>query len=238
MQEVGGIVTVTYNSSGDGILGLAFSESSNFTGIVSDESNGGSGPDGALSVNILNGSPNGTYTMPDAELRGGFRYLTLFLLTNDTLTINVSSISLEISYQPTWSNLRAYGGYFYSNDALLNRIWYAGAYTIQTDAVPPNTGREYPLLNEGWMNDADLGTTGASVLVDGAKRDRATWAGDLGIAVLSALVSTGDFESCKNALQVQYNAQVSHTKAHSPVSVLTIVLGVFYRRTSRSRSAH
>jgi len=45
------------------------------------------------------------------------------------------------------------------------------------------------------------------VIVDGAKRDRAVWPGDLGIAVPSTFVSIGDLEAVKNALQVMYDDQ-------------------------------
>jgi hypothetical protein len=204
-KEVGGIVTVTYTASGEGSLGLAFTEARNFTGYVSDESNGGSGPDGAMYTNIT--SSSGNYTMPLEKLRGGFRYLSLFALTDTSISINISAIELEISFQPAWSNLRAYSGYFDSSDTLLNRIWYACAYTVQTNTVPPNTGREWPAPAEGWLNDAILGT-GASVIVDGAKRDRSVWAGDLGISIPSVLVSIGDLDAVRNALDVQYANQV------------------------------
>ena len=204
-QEVGGVVTVTYNASGEGSLGLAFTEAKNFTGYVSDESNGGGGPDGALYANVT--SKEGRYTVPLDKLRGGFRYLSLFALSNTNISIDINAIELEISFQPAWPNLRAYSGYFDSSDQLLNRIWYACAYTVQTNTVPPNTGRAWPAPPEGWLNDAVLGT-GASVIVDGAKRDRAVWAGDLGISIPSALVSTGDLDTVRNALDVQYANQV------------------------------
>lgn len=89
-------------------------------------------PDGAIYALLTHGS--GNYVMPDEVMRGGFRYLTLFLVGNGTVT--VSNIDLELSFQPTWSNLRAYQGYFYSSDDELNKIWYSGAYTLQTNAVP------------------------------------------------------------------------------------------------------
>ena len=204
-QEVGGIVTVTYTASGEGSLGLAFTEAKNFTGYVSDESNGGGGPDSSLHANIT--SAEGSYTMPLEKLRGGFRYLSLFTLTNTNISVDISSIELEISFQPTWSNLRAYAGYFDSSDQLLNRVWYACAYTVQANTVPPNTGRAWPPPAEGWLNNAVLGA-GDSVLVDGAKRDRSVWAGDLGISIPSVLVSTGDLDTVRNALNVQYTNQV------------------------------
>ncbi|KAH6713372.1 putative alpha-L-rhamnosidase B [Leptodontidium sp. MPI-SDFR-AT-0119] len=212
-KEVGGIVTVSYNAVGSGQLGLAFSEARNWTGRDSDGSNGRYIPraDGALFAPVTT-TLNGTYTMPDARMRGGFRYLSIFTTTDHSINVEITNVTLELSFQPTWSNLRAYGGYFHSSDDLLNRIWYAGAYTLQTNAVPPNTGRVYPLIGQGWRNDAWLGTKGNTLLVDGSKRDRATWAGDLGIALPSVFVSTGDFESARNALQLQYDLQVRYSK--------------------------
>lgn len=208
-QEVGGIITLKYTATGTGNVGLAFSEARNWTGEASDGSNGSYQPfgDGYLLAPVTD-TKTGTYTVPDVSLRGGFRYLSVFMTTNSTIDVKITAVTLEVAYQPTWSDLRAYGGYFYSNDDLINRIWYAGAYTLQTNAVPPNTGREYPLLVYGWKNDAFLGTKGSSIFVDGSKRDRATWSGDLGIALPSVFVSIGDFSSAKNALQLQYDIQV------------------------------
>ncbi|KAF2202924.1 Six-hairpin glycosidase [Delitschia confertaspora ATCC 74209] len=207
--EVGGIVSLVYSSSGTGSLGLAFSEASTWIGEWSDSSNGKfQGRDGAIYANVTK-TTSGTYIMPDKYMRGGFRYLTLFLTTttsSSNTSIDIKNITLNLSFQPTWSNLRAYQGYFHCNDELLNKIWYAGAYTLQTNAVPPNTGRQVPMLKDGWANNGTLGP-GDTIIVDGAKRDRAVWPGDMGIAVPSTFVSTGDLESVKNALQVMYDYQ-------------------------------
>ncbi|EEA27532.1 hypothetical protein TMatcc_004166 [Talaromyces marneffei ATCC 18224] len=209
--EVGGIVSVNYTASAAGsALNLAFSEAKNWIGKFSDSSNGAfKRGDGYLTCYITEAG-EGVYTIPDNKLRGGFRYLTVFLTTNDTsdATLEVNDITLEIGFLPTWSNLRAYQGYFHSNDELLNRIWYSGAYTIQTNMVPVNTGRQIPAVAYGWDNNATLGP-GDTIIVDGAKRDRAVWPGDMGIAVPATFVSIGDLESVKNGLQVMYNTQAS-----------------------------
>jgi hypothetical protein len=208
--EVGGIVAINYTTSGPANLGLAFSEAKNWIGEWSDSSNGKfKGPDGALYADITDPG-KGRYVMPDKSLRGGFRYLTLFLKTADNSTVNITDVKIELSFQPTWSYLQSYQGYFHCSDELLNKIWYAGAYTLQTNSVPANMGRQVPMLSEGWANNATMGP-GSSIIVDGAKRDRAVWPGDMGIAVPSTFVSTGDLESVKNALQVMYNYQVRST---------------------------
>ncbi|THW99668.1 Six-hairpin glycosidase [Aureobasidium pullulans] len=208
-KEVGGLATITYTAQGFGALGLAFSEAKNYIGLWSDSSNGKfapSGGDGAIYDNFTTAG-NHTYTMDKAHLRGGFRYLTLFLITNETSsTIDINTISLEIGFQPTWSNLQAYQGYFHSSDDDLNKIWYSGAYTLQTNAVPVDTGRWVPTLAVGWANNGSL-SNGTTVIVDGAKRDRAVWPGDMGVAVPATFVSIGDLDSVANALQTMYDHQ-------------------------------
>ncbi|KAK6065206.1 bacterial alpha-L-rhamnosidase domain-containing protein [Seiridium cupressi] len=206
--EVGGIITLDYvvaSVEGSNAVGLAFSEAKDFIGPNSDSTTGNyARPDGALYANFSQAG-NFTYVMPDAQLRGGFRYMTLFLQPG-SVAIEIRNISLEIAFQPTWANLRAYQGYFHSNDDLLNRIWYSGAYTLQTDAVHPSTGRAWPPPETEWANDGFLGP-GDTILTDGAKRDRTVWPGDLGVAVPASFYSTGDLESTKNGLQSLYDYQ-------------------------------
>jgi MoaA/NifB/PqqE/SkfB family radical SAM enzyme len=72
-------------------------------------------------------------------------------------------------------------------DELLNRIWYAGAYTNQICTIDPTHGdalihiREInssvsDATNVTWYYNTTI-TNGTSSLVDGAKRDRLVWAG-------------------------------------------------------------
>ncbi|KAH6639855.1 alpha-rhamnosidase [Boeremia exigua] len=207
--EVGGIVAFDYALRGtvaNASLGLAFSEAKDYIGRKSDNSNGGTGADGALRVDIGNAS-HGRYVMPDARLRGGFRYLTVFLLAPAGAAIEIKNVSVELSFQPTWPNLRAYQGYFASSEEILDRVWYSGAYTLQTNSVPGNTGRANVQTDRvGWDNGAYIGP-GETVLLDGAKRDRWVWIGDMGVAVASAFVSTGELESTRNALRAIFDYQ-------------------------------
>lgn len=209
--EVGGLVSVDYTFTGpSNRLGLAFTEAKSHIGIASDSSRGGSGIDGAIFAE-LNATGSGTYTMPAPKLRGGFRYLTLFLDSVESRSVaTIANVTLEISFQPTWSNLQAYQGYFDSSDLLLNKIWYAGAWTLQSNSIAGNSGMKTPSPNrlDGWDNIANI-SSGDTVLVDGAKRDRLIWNGDMGTAVPSAFVSTGDLESAKNAIAVIFENQVS-----------------------------
>jgi hypothetical protein len=203
-QEVGGLVTLRFGAGPAGQkLGLAFTESSQYIGTTSDASNGGSGPDGALHADV---TPGGTWTMPAASLRGGFRYLTLFAESPGPIAID--KVTLKISFAPSMSNLRDYANYFHSSDPLLNRIWYAGAYTVQTNTIAPTTGRVWGPPANGWDNSATVGV-GSEVLVDGAKRDRTVWPGDLGVSVPTAYASLGDLTPTRNALTTLYDHQAA-----------------------------
>ncbi|HVV21501.1 MAG TPA: trehalase family glycosidase, partial [Pseudonocardiaceae bacterium] len=205
-EEVGGLVTVHFGPDTDAgqQLGLAFSESSQYVGTSSDASNGGGGPDGALDAPA---APNSSWTMPQAQSRGGFRYLTVF--ADSAGTIDVDRVSLRISFAPDMSDLRAYDNYFYSSDPLLNRIWYAGAYTVQTNTIAPTTGRVWGPPPSGWDNGATVGV-GSEVLVDGAKRDRTVWPGDLGVSVPTEYASLGDLTPTRNALTTLYDHQAAN----------------------------
>lgn len=215
--EVGGVIAFDYkltkaNTTTTTTVGLAFTEAKDFIGRRGDNSLGssrGDPGDGPLLVNLTSNDANGHYLLPDKSMRGGFRYFTLFLDSPSCNThLQISNITVEISFQPTWPNLQAYGGYFHSDDELLNRIWYSGAYTVQTNSVPGNTGRNNADASPSdWRNDAFI-TNGETVLLDGAKRDRWVWIGDMGTAVPSAFVSTGDLESSKYALLSIYDNQV------------------------------
>lgn len=204
-EEVGGLVSVHFASSTDTgqQLGLAFTESSQYVGTSSDASNGGGGADGAIHADA---TADSTWTMPQDKLRGGFRYLTLF--TDGTGTIAIDDVSLTISFTPSMTDLRDYDNYFYSSDPLLNRIWYAGAYTVQTNTIAPTTGRVWGPPATGWDNSGTVGV-GSEVLVDGAKRDRTVWPGDLGVSVPTEYASLGDLTPTRNALTTLYDHQAA-----------------------------
>jgi hypothetical protein len=201
-REVGGIVSLqTGEASGGSQLAIAFSESSVYAGFASDQSNGGSGADGFLPVAV---TPQSTYVVPAAKLRGGFRYLTIGLITNGP--VQLTDVTLQFTAAPAMTNLRAYRGSFYSSDNELNRIWYAGAYTVQMDTIDPAQGRVWPPPDAGWFSNGISGS-GSTILVDGAKRDRMIWPGDLGISALTDYLSLGDTDSVRNDLDALFAYQ-------------------------------
>ena len=210
-KEVGGLVSVTFPEAGSASesVGLAFTEASDYIGPISDGSNTGlnvgaqSSTDGAVYASV-NAATGVSWTAPAASLRGGFRYLTLFMNSNGW--VHLSNIRLAFTAAPTMPDPSAYPNWFYSSDDLLNRVWYAGAYTTQLSTIAPNQGRQ--LISTGWDNTAVV-SGGTTVLTDAAKRDRTVWPGDLGISTATAYVSTADTLSSKNALQQMYDMQKS-----------------------------
>jgi hypothetical protein len=99
-----------------------------------------------------------------------------------------------------------YANYFWSNDALLDRIWYAGAYTVELDTIPPDHGRVWPALESGWDNGATI-APGRTVLAGGAKRDGAIWSGDMAFSDPTEYVSTGIMVPTRNALTSLYDVE-------------------------------
>ena len=139
-------------SSGDSAFALSFTESPEF--IRPSSSDDSCYPsenttyDGVLEVHSP--LPTGFWTQPVDRLRGGFRYLTI-VSSSDSVTI--SNVSCSISFSPHVDNIRDYAGYFYAVDPafhdkdFLTKIWYAGAYTVQTNVVPLDTGRQVPFVS-------------------------------------------------------------------------------------------
>ncbi|KAF8153876.1 glycoside hydrolase family 78 protein [Crassisporium funariophilum] len=211
--EVGGLISMnlqTAASSTTASISLSFTESPTFIRpTASDDSSFPSENttyDGVLRVS----SSSGHWVQPSATLRGGFRYLTI--VSNSNSAVTIFNISCAISFMPHVEDMRAYSGYFFAEDPgfhdkdFLTKVWYSGAYTIQTNTVPLATGRKVPFAPAGsWANNGVLGVAGP-IIVDGAKRDRAVWPGDMGIAVPAQFVSTFDLLPTRNALSTMFAA--------------------------------
>jgi hypothetical protein len=181
-----------------------------------DDSNGGGDPsphpDGAVLTGAVD--PYSVYRVSDAHLRGGFRYLNIFVVGNGTTgarnnnsaVIEITSVNVTFTAAPHMPDLRAYKNHFYSSDDLLNRIWYAAAYTAQLCLISPQHGRAWPPPKSGWNNDVLIGL-GDSIIVDGAKRDRTIWPGDMGISIATTFATLGDVQSGINSLLTLYALQ-------------------------------
>jgi hypothetical protein len=108
-------------------------------------------------------------------LMGGFRFEAITLTTPGTVVLRGAGVQFGGGYL---ARAPDYQGYFLSSSGQFNTMYYDGAYTEQTDMQPAGTS----------------GATQPSVL-DGAKRDRAIWSGDLkieGQGIADTLGTNGD----------------------------------------------
>ncbi|CCF84202.1 alpha-L-rhamnosidase-related protein [Nitrolancea hollandica] len=168
-QNVSGLLTISTSGSTSPELRVAVSESRAFLGKDSD----------------LSWEDHHTYAWrPPAEAsqfqtgQMTFRYVLLFLTSDGRVDID----SLQLDFTPRLGTPDTYAGCFESNDELLNRIWYAGAYTLDLDTTDPER------------------SNGSSRILDGAKRDRAVWSGDLALEARIAYVTHGHAEPVRDSL--------------------------------------
>ncbi|KAH6625293.1 alpha-L-rhamnosidase [Boeremia exigua] len=212
--EVGGWIsfgasTVDSTNASTPHLSLAFAESPAFVRAISDDTGAAITQDWDQALNVTLPRSTVLYTTPKERFRGGFRFLTINALAH----VRVSNVTCAIGFAPNTPDLRNYGGHFYTpDDDLLVRTWYAGAYTVQTNIAPKDTGRWLPQVRPGWAYNNTIGVSGP-ILVDGAKRDRAIWPGDLGIQGTTAFLALGadGLESVYHALETLFYYQNSTT---------------------------
>jgi hypothetical protein len=203
-RNIAGQVSLTSPGAGDpsSAIWLTFSESSMWVSSYGSDAISDDGLDAPIPLSV--GGGPGTYAVERKYARGGFRYLTL--VNNGTADIQLSGLSVFYTAAPT-QDLQAYTGYFHSNDELLNRIWYAGAYTNQLCDIDPQYGNALvnvinyePRPLQPWYYNYTI-TNGTSALVDGAKRDTLVWPGDLFISGPSVAYSTYALDAIKNSVE-------------------------------------
>ncbi|KAF2851580.1 glycoside hydrolase family 78 protein [Plenodomus tracheiphilus IPT5] len=218
--NIAGVVSVNVSSvsSLTQRIGITFSESSLWISSASSDATADAGKDETLWFEV---SGPGVYTAPREKERGGFRYLTV--VHDGTGNVEVAGVSVWYTAMPHWEGdkLGEYTGWFHCDDELLNRIWYAGAYTNQICTIDPKHGDALIHLGEiesavsdatnvTWYHNATI-TNGTSALVDGAKRDKLVWAGDAAIAVPGVVASTNDVISIENSLNSLFDIQNTTT---------------------------
>jgi hypothetical protein len=221
-KEVAGQVSVqvTGASATRPTLHACFSESQEEMALGPDQNDGeATYAPGCDTANIWNGYPGQSYTwdsdshtlplanatlpgtVTDPTLRGGFRYLTLFLSSPGY--VDIGAVSLHYTAAPLEQDPAAYQGWFLSSDNELNKIWYAGAYTVQIDTGMSDTAKSWPYTT-GEPDEYDSQIPNANpdqeVIFDGGKRDRDTWQGDLSVEAPVTYLSTGDVSAVNNSL--------------------------------------
>lgn len=131
----------------------------------------------------------------------GFRYVKIWLdalesdspYTSSTGSASISLVDLE------WSGYLgppgSFAGWFECSDSDITQWWFDGVYTVETNI-------DLFLKNETEPRDAFSPTLdGKWVLLDGAKRDRDPYVGDLAIAALTLYLSHDFPEASFNILE-------------------------------------
>ncbi|HEX5165711.1 MAG TPA: amylo-alpha-1,6-glucosidase [Thermomicrobiales bacterium] len=112
-----------------------------------------------------------------------FRYLMLYLAGNGR--VDIDDVVLE--FTPFLGTSDTFAGCFESSDDLLNRIWYAGAYTLELNTVSQSDGE--------------------TLILDGAKRDRAVWIGDLAVAARMEYATHNQPDGIRDSLAAMADRQ-------------------------------
>ncbi|KAI0075162.1 glycoside hydrolase family 78 protein [Panus rudis PR-1116 ss-1] len=210
--EIGGVISLHLDEvTAKSAFALSFTESALFISAQTSDDSASSAVnmsyDGALHAHTP--LQRGLWAQPRSTQRGGFRFLTI--VSKSEAPITFSNLSCALTFMPHVEDLRAYSGYFFAKDPshhdayFLTKIWYAGAYTVQLDTISAFEGRQ-GVPSPGWANNATIGVA-SPVLVDGAKRDRTIWPGDMGVAVPTEFVSTNDLLPARNSLATMFSLQ-------------------------------
>jgi hypothetical protein len=139
-------------------------------------------------------TPAGPGLIQAGSVQGGERYEQISLARPGTLTLK----GVGIDFTPVRETPSVMQGHFLSSDRRLDRIWYAGAYTLNLNQLTPGTP-----LTDGQVNQQYL-------LLDGAKRDRAVWSGDQLISNLTDFyVSNPLYARDSDALFLEHPASVA-----------------------------
>jgi alpha-L-rhamnosidase len=155
-QEVGGLpYFVVASTAGSPSLKAAYSEGRGNLTPTGDGSPPWADGDPARS-DVYQISGPGTIT--NRYVQGGERYEAITLTTPGTLTLS----GVGIRYIADRTQADEYRGHFLSSSDELNRIWYAGAYTLQTNLVPAHS------LPGSWTVKDGALQAGGSRINDGA----------------------------------------------------------------------
>lgn len=148
---------------------------------------------------------------------GGFRYIWLY----PELPGRASIREAWVEYTPYFTADRSSCGYFLCSDDLLNRIWFSSLHTLEMCTVDPALG--------GVDGRHSIGE-GKWVLVDGAKRDRLIWTGDIAPMGMAAYVSDYNTAAVRDSLLSlsDYQQRDGYIPACSPGPMLGRIASGFF----------
>ena len=131
----------------------------------------GTDPSRTDSFSLTTAADGTTARNPTTDVQGGERYEAITLTTPGSITLSRAAMTTKFDN----AGRHSYQGYFLSSDDALNRIWYDGVYTAQTDTVPAGD------VCSTTPPSTTATCSKAPTILDGAKRDRRPWSGDLSV---------------------------------------------------------
>ena len=181
-KEVGGIPKFqVVKASGDPVFTASYSESLRYMTLTGDV--GPAVP--RRSKTLVVTSPG---LVVSTMIQGGERYEELALTTPGTITLN----AVWIHFTPFLGTASTLTGHFVCSSHLLNQLWYDGAYTTNMVQLPAGAS----------------GNTSA-LLLDGAKRDRMVWEGDLSVTGPTLYYTSDAAEYMKDSLRLLGSYQLT-----------------------------
>jgi hypothetical protein len=106
----------------------------------------------------------------------------------------VSIDSLSVNYSAFLGTADTFTGWFESSDAQLNQWYYDAVYTVDMGTTSLDVNSIDP------RNAAFPGMLGRPVLLDGAKRDRLPYSGDLAVSARTSYLTRNVPEAARNVL--------------------------------------
>lgn len=113
----------------------------------------------------------------------------------------VSIDSLSLNYTAFLGTPDTYTGYFESSDDQLNQWWYDAVYTVDLCTVVLDANSTDP------RDAASPGILDKLVLIDGAKRDRLPYTGDLAVSARTSYLTHDVPQAARNVLEDIANHQ-------------------------------
>jgi alpha-L-rhamnosidase len=157
----GGQIEIGVSASSGVPIQVSYSEARRFLGPGGDVDHGSQGQNDDPSSRVDQFTGTGAITLPG--IRGAERYIQIGLAGAGDVQIDY--VRLRVTHFRPRAN--DYVGHFLSSDELLNRIWYAGAYTLNVSTY------------------GDPYRRNRTVMADAGKHDRVVWLGDLATEVLT-----------------------------------------------------
>jgi hypothetical protein len=113
----------------------------------------------------------------------------------------VSIDSLSLNYTAFLGTPDTFTGYFESSDDQLNQWWYDAVYTVDLCTVVLDANSTDP------RDAASPGILNKLVLIDGAKRDRLPYTGDLAVSARTSYLTHDVPQAARNVLEDIANHQ-------------------------------